>query len=161
MTKEEAIKGLKENLCSLCAYGSQNMDSCDIRECDNRDYIKALEQQPSEDCVSRAEVLKAISEDLEIKIEGRTGLEIYQNEVAEIIKTLITNQETKVKALPPVTSTHGICMDCKWWDSENNKIGYCNACKHGHWSSTWDIGIYRKTKADFYCADFEKRGASG
>lgn len=44
MTEKQAIKGLKENMCSLCAYGSQNMDSCDIRECDNRDYIKALEQ---------------------------------------------------------------------------------------------------------------------
>lgn len=53
MTKEDAIKGLKENLCSLCVYGSQNMDSCDIKGCDNRDYINALEQQPSEDCVSR------------------------------------------------------------------------------------------------------------
>ncbi len=52
MTKEKAIKGLKENLCSLCAYGSQNMDSCDIRECDNRDYIKALEQQSIEECNS-------------------------------------------------------------------------------------------------------------
>lgn len=48
MTKEQAIKGLKENLCSLCAYGSQNMDSCDIRGCDNRDYIKALERDNEE-----------------------------------------------------------------------------------------------------------------
>lgn len=52
MTKEQAIKGLKENLCALCAYGSQNMDSCDIRKCDNRDYIKALEQQPSDDVMA-------------------------------------------------------------------------------------------------------------
>lgn len=49
------------------------------------------------------------------------------------------------------------CKDCKWWDSENNKIGHCNACKHGHYSSTWDIGIYRRTNKDFYCADGERR----
>lgn len=47
MTREEAIKALKENYCAMCAYGSQNMDSCDIRSCDNRDAIKALEQAPT------------------------------------------------------------------------------------------------------------------
>ena len=44
MTNKEAIEILKENLCSMCAYDSQNMESCDIRGCDNRDAIKALEQ---------------------------------------------------------------------------------------------------------------------
>ena len=46
MTREEAIKTLKENYCAMCAYGSQDMDSCDIRSCDNKDAIKALEQEP-------------------------------------------------------------------------------------------------------------------
>ena len=45
MTREEAYKTLKENLCAMCAYGSQNMESCDIRSCDNRDAIKTLEQE--------------------------------------------------------------------------------------------------------------------
>lgn len=44
--RKEAIETLKENLCAMCAYGSQNMESCDIRGCDNRDAIKALEQEP-------------------------------------------------------------------------------------------------------------------
>jgi tRNA G26 N,N-dimethylase Trm1 len=46
MTREEAYKTIKENLCAMCAYGSQCMESCDIRGCDNRDAIKALEQEP-------------------------------------------------------------------------------------------------------------------
>jgi membrane protease subunit (stomatin/prohibitin family) len=46
MTREEAIETLKENSCAMCAYGSQSMMSCDIRGCDNRDAIKALEQEP-------------------------------------------------------------------------------------------------------------------
>lgn len=46
MTREDAIKTLKENYCAMCAYGSQDMDSCDIRSCDNRDAIKTLEQEP-------------------------------------------------------------------------------------------------------------------
>ena len=45
MTREEAIELLKEYLCAMCAYGSQSMESCDIRGCDNRDAIKALEQE--------------------------------------------------------------------------------------------------------------------
>lgn len=45
MEREKAIKTLKENCCAMCAYGSQDMDSCDIRSCDNRDAIKALEQE--------------------------------------------------------------------------------------------------------------------
>lgn len=44
MTREEAIKTLKENYCAMCAYGSQDMDSCDIRSCDNKDAIETLEQ---------------------------------------------------------------------------------------------------------------------
>lgn len=43
MTREEAVKTLKENFCAMCAYGSQNMESCNIRGCDNRDAIQALE----------------------------------------------------------------------------------------------------------------------
>ena len=49
MTKEEAIKTLKENVCLICAYGGKNIDECDIRYCDNREAfniaIKALENQ--------------------------------------------------------------------------------------------------------------------
>jgi len=44
MTFDEAIKTLKENICATCAYSS-HMESCDIRSCDNRDAIEALEQE--------------------------------------------------------------------------------------------------------------------
>ena len=62
MTREEAIKTIKENCCAMCAYGSQDMDSCDIRSCDNKDAIKALEQEPCEDAISREEAKKAMFE---------------------------------------------------------------------------------------------------
>lgn len=61
MTKEEAIEILKENFCSMCAYGSQSMMSCDIRGCDNRDAIKALEQEPCEDAISRQAVFNGLA----------------------------------------------------------------------------------------------------
>ena len=105
ITKEEAIEGLKDNLCSMCAYGSQNMDSCNIRECDNRDYIKALEQPTSDDCVSREQAIKTISTDIQLNLEGRSGLLKYSDEIKDILKTLLDSQEKKLKALPPVTPT--------------------------------------------------------
>ena len=45
ISSETALKYLKENLCATCAYGSQSMDTCDLRECDNRDFIEVLEKQ--------------------------------------------------------------------------------------------------------------------
>lgn len=48
MTREEAIKTLKENSCAMCAYASHDMDSCDILGCDNRDAIKVLERESCE-----------------------------------------------------------------------------------------------------------------
>lgn len=50
------------------------------------------------------------------------------------------------------------CKDCKWWDkSEDSPFGYCMAAKHGYMSPHWEIGIYRRYKGDFYCADAERR----
>ena len=49
------------------------------------------------------------------------------------------------------------CKDCRWWDnSDDSPFGYCMAMKHGYMSANWEIGIYRKYKGDFYCADGEK-----
>ena len=51
------------------------------------------------------------------------------------------------------------CKDCKWWDQINNgPYGYCHACKHGYYSSNWEINIYRRYKEDWFCADGERRG---
>ena len=81
MNREEACKTLIENLCAMCAYGSQNMESCDIRSCDNRDAIKALEQKPCEDAVSRKAVLN-LARDLDFsKVKG---LEHYKHRCIEI-----------------------------------------------------------------------------
>ena len=66
MTKEEAFKTIKENLCGMCAYGSQCMESCDIRSCDNRDAIKALEQEACEDCISRQAAIDALENTKEV-----------------------------------------------------------------------------------------------
>lgn len=110
MTKEEAIKGLKENLCSLCAYGSQNMDSCDIRGCDNRDYIKALEQQPS-DCVSRQAVLDKA---WDVPYDGKYIQVVDVGDIQE---------------LPPVTPTRKSGL--RWIERFDNEDKWLE-CPHCH-----------------------------
>lgn len=177
MTEEQAIKGLKENLCSLCAYGSQNMDSCDIRECDNRDYINALEQeayyknlaqsyektinkltkaiaeqQPSDDCVSRQMAIMCLTQEWNEK-DDKT--------ISKFIK--------KLKALPPVTPTHCIAEvrfskdDLREICNERIEVecthGTCKDCANyvmGALDEEICLRGHELIHKDFYCADFEK-----
>lgn len=54
------------------------------------------------------------------------------------------------------------CRDCRWWDKiGDSPIGYCFACRHGHYSNHWEISIYRTYKGDFFCADGERSGGDG
>lgn len=106
-----------------------------LEEVKNR-AIKALEQQ-TDDCVSRQAMLDAITE-----IDGNINMDIYTDEVREI-----------VKELPPVTPTHGTCKDCKHWkDSDGvyrRGVGAESKCP---------INIKEAYEGNFYCKWFEKRG---
>lgn len=84
----------------------------------------------SDDCVSRAEVIKVLDNHW---LSGSCS------------RRIIDEQIDKVKALPPVTPTHGKCKDCT-----NYVVGALDEeiCLRGH-----EL-IYK----DFYCADYEKRG---
>lgn len=74
--------------------------------------------------------------------------------------TLIDASETidALSDIPAVDAEPVVrCKDCRWWVHEDDsKFGYCNACKHGYFSKHWEISIYRKYKADWYCAYGEK-----
>ena len=77
--------------------------------------------------------------------------EVYWNDGAKSIIDLIKTAPT-IEAVPVVR-----CKDCKWWDKiEDSPFGYCMAMKHGYMSTNWEIGIYRRYKGDFYCADAKK-----
>jgi len=53
------------------------------------------------------------------------------------------------------------CRECRWWDKIGDSlIGYCHACKHGYYSSNWEISIHRTYKGDFFCADGERSGGA-
>ena len=50
------------------------------------------------------------------------------------------------------------CRECKWWEKqEDSTLGYCNAAKHCYYSLNWEVQIYRRHRADFFCADGERR----
>lgn len=68
------------------------------------DLINTLEQS-GEDCVSREQAIKTISTDIQLNLEGRSGLLKYSDEIKDILKTLLDSQEKKLQALPPVTPT--------------------------------------------------------
>lgn len=65
---------------------------------------------------------------------------------------------TEVKSLPSEQPDIVRCRDCKWWDriAYGSKIGYCNAIKHCYYTRNWEIDIYRKCEAEFFCADGER-----
>jgi len=123
-TVEEAIKTLKEICCIRCPYGSQDMDSCDIRGCDEREAIKILEQEPCTDAISREEALKEMQN--------------YYDDCAKTSEYTRLGFETAmnvVRELPPVTPekttiTYKDCSEAmmKMWidnvitDGQYNKI---------------------------------------
>jgi hypothetical protein len=102
-----------------------------------KDYKRLLEQQPSEDCVSRTQALKELKE----------SAEHHANDSRE--EVLLRRDRDIIRALPLVTPTHGICKDCENWDKD---IKQCdNMC----WCKVHK-GFY---SANYFCADFEKRGS--
>lgn len=181
MTEEQAIKGLKENLCSLCAYGSQNMDSCDIRECDNRDYIKALERQSSEDCVSREQALLQLtgvnlSDKTTKELIGLIGRRIQS--LPPVTPKLSTSEDCVSRQmvkkgmikygfrapdmtvtefiedeLPPVIPTHGTCKECKYSSVHTISLDKIDEIR------VCRIQFSKQIKDDYYCANYEKRGS--
>jgi hypothetical protein len=127
MTGEEAIAYFKRHIDLYCVDGIS-------REAEEM-AIKALEQQPCDDCVDR----KAVDELCFRYLRANTddNIEFYEH----------------FRDLPLVTPTHGICKDCKHWkDSDGvyrRGIGAESKCP---------INNSRVLEGTFCCADFEKRG---
>lgn len=92
MTKEEAIKTLKKNYCSMCAYGSCDMDNCDISYCDNREAI---------------EVLSAVPEREKGEFDGMTNGEVLKS-IFPTAELILGNSEH----IPDV-----ICVKEEWWNA--------------------------------------------
>jgi len=129
MTKEQAIEILKQReCCRECV-----VDNGDCNDCDKafEMAIKSLEQQPYDDCVSR----QAVDQN------------IY--DYAESNGLSYANLKNAILDVPSVTPTHGICKDCSHC--------YMDEDGHGYHCEKFDYTRF-PVYADFYCADFEKRG---
>lgn len=64
--------------------------------------------------------------------------------------------KARIEQLPTIEIVR--CKDCKWWEKqEDSPLGYCNAVKHCHYSRHWEIQIYRRYEADFFCKDGKRR----
>ena len=156
MTKEELIRNLKYTMekhknDKVDTFGTNISLMC-------KDILDYLEQPTTKDClavgdcVSREQAIKTISTDIQLNLEGRSGLLKYSDEIKDILKTLLDSQEKKLKALPPVTPTHGTCKDCKHlkvWRSGRRKGIYCGL----HTEADFCFEVEK----DFYCAYFEKK----
>jgi len=131
MTKEQAIQTIKD----LIQNGFTNFGGKEPLSAEETDAlkmaIKALEQQPYDDCVSR----QAVDQN------------IY--DYAESNGLSYANLKNAILDVPSVTPTHGICKDCSHC--------YMDEDGHGYHCEKFDYTRF-PVYADFYCADFEKRG---
>lgn len=86
----------------------------------------------------------------------------YGGEVAFVVKDMIEQTGKRWGNEEPKKMDDVVkvvrCKDCRWWDQiDNGLYGYCHACKHAFYSSSWEISIYRRYKGDWFCADGERK----
>ena len=106
-----------------------------------KQWLEHMEQQPSDDCISRVEALSAIRNLYPGTPFVKLNLDKWRKENKKYFEC-----EDIIKALPPVIPTHGTCKDCK-----HNK-----ADKYGN-KECLRLDFFPDNV--FYCADFEKRGS--
>lgn len=104
MTREEAIKALRVN--TNIGYGVvieiQEWDfigTREIKEALNM-AIEALSAEPCEDCISRAEAIKALEYNLSVEADG--GLDKYRTVIKDLLNAIYNTQKAQIEALPSV-----------------------------------------------------------
>ena len=107
------------------------------------------------DYISRSEARAAIAAARDKRIADKPyGWEWEYNGFNAAILALPMSTEDLV----PVVR----CRECKWWERmESSPLGYCHACKHGHYSAHWEISIRRTYPEDWFCADAERKEKDG
>ena len=99
------------------------------------------------DLISRQAAIDALNEVSEHYTDKGREWHPHVNFMVEAIENLPSAQPEIVR-----------CRECKWWEKqEDSTLGYCNAAKHCYYSLNWEVQIYRRHRADFFCADGERR----
>lgn len=80
-------------------------------------------------------------------------------DVPNLHRGIVSALQEILRELPSAEPEIIRCKDCKWWDrkAEDSPIGYCYACRHGHYSRHWEISIIRTYEENFFCADAEPK----
>lgn len=171
MTKERKLEILKDLLIQLSDSANilctcEADERCEVVE----ECIKALEQQPCEDCVSREpsipkewqDTFKDVDEFIEYiwdRVDTSDFEDSYTSPVVnaepnELFKVTASDKREQLydlfvemikrKNVPSVTPTHGTCKDCKYLLKDISS--FC--CR---------INYRRVTNQNFYCGNYEKR----
>jgi hypothetical protein len=91
---------LKELLHNLKVHDFDVCGQYKVDENEARKIIKALEQQPCEDAISRTEAIKALEYDLSIEADG--GLDKYKTVIKDLLNTIYNTQKKAIEDLPSV-----------------------------------------------------------
>lgn len=156
MTKEDAINLLRANVMVACdtsakvGYGTplnraieQALDMA-IKALEQEGYYKDLaqsyertiaklteaiaEKQPSEDCVSRQVVIKALNCEISGKIESDIDLSKYKREFQEFANMILNAQAKTIQSLPPVTPTRKQGKWDKGYGFPDGAYWKCSCC---------------------------------
>lgn len=161
MTKEEILRVLKANLeWQHYTDGNDSWDS-ELKEAVT-EAIKILEQQPSDDCVSKkfmyelgATCIATLNKNGKLIALGAIENLPTVTPTQCIAEVRFSKDDLKeiCNERIEIECTRGTCKDCKHWkDSDGvyrRGIGAESKCP---------LNIVRVFDGDFYCAYFKKRG---
>lgn len=92
--------------------------------------IRALEQEPCEDCISRAEAIKVL--EYEVSIEAGGGLDKYKTVIQGLLNAIYSAQKKAIEELPSIQSKP---KTGHWIKTPKAVMGegymwYCDNCEH-------------------------------
>ena len=129
---EMAIKALEQTDCGKCEYLVYD-EVFDEETGDEYDASYCRKQEPCEDCISRAEAIKALEYDLSIEADG--GLDKYRTVIKDLLNAIYNTQKKAIEDLPSVQPKP---KTGHWIISPNDCFVSCSECGlHG------DKGIYK------------------
>lgn len=122
MTREEAIKILKEDGCGYCTWQSINPYGCENKECELKEAldmaIQALSQEPCDDAISRKSILKYIDDWWSDSRDDIEDLIIYITYLPSV-----TQKSGKWIRTPLLT-----CDRCNKINKSGEETDYCPNC---------------------------------
>ena len=116
--REEAIKLLTQYI----DYDAETPDYYEMEKA-CKVALKALKQEPCEDCISRAEAIKALEYDLSIEADG--GLDKYRTVIKDLLNAIYNTQKKAIEDLPSIQPKPKTdVLDKIRTEIEQERVGY-------------------------------------